>query len=107
NKIWLWKSAVPVFEMATPLGQLAFDLHLGPSAVRMAVVVRDSSYLPPLSHSLEAISEQLDELTDRNMGFWTTEHPYSPTPDSSWQFACWHIKEQMFLVLNAVRALKC
>jgi hypothetical protein len=104
NKIWLWKSAVPVFEVASPLGQLAFDLHLTDSYVRMAVVVRDANNLTRLTHAIESLSESLDETTSRSMGFWTTQCWYSSAPDSTWQFASIRIEEQMSRIWQAINS---
>lgn len=106
NKKWLWKYAVPVFESKALFGQVAFDLHIDDSHIRMAVAVRNPDAQQALQNALKPIEPVLDELTSKHMGFWTSAAPYCSVQDSTWVDAAEHITQQMRLILQALGSTK-
>lgn len=102
NKRWLWRYLVPVFEVMTDIGQVAFDFHIDDTHVRLAVAVRQRKNLMDLRNRLQTVAAMLDETSEKHMGFWISSRPYSPAQDSTWSSNAMHFFEQMKTVLSVL-----
>lgn len=70
KKRWTWKNTVLVFEVETPYGMVAFDIHLGGEGLRLAVNARDRNQVQNLRNALGQVESEVGPIRDKGNGFW-------------------------------------